>query len=591
MKRILLLCFLLIIVFTGSTSTQVESAVNTQVLFEFDKGSYYENEIIHLTIHVYNFQALFGFQVDIMEDTPVFSIPTNSLKPYTISNDCILSNGTEWINETDSQIATIIYTKDLDQALGEDYTDNSLLVRIDLIAEQDITNIYEIFSVSNNFDDLEYGDANTIVKLSNKAGDELLYDYYVDQTAPVISGQNDYTVDEDTTLPDVLAGVTATDDYDFGVIEVVSDIDTAVDITTPGVYTVTLSAVDAFSNEGTVTVSITVTDLTPPVISGPDIYTYQLTADLPDYVNILTVTDNFDGDIILTVSNVDDSLVDYEVVGDYDVVYTVEDTSGNEATYTLTLEVIDTVLVSSVEFDEESMNIDNNETTLLEYEVFPYNALNRAVTFTSNNLSVVSVDSEGNITTHKSGTATIRVESQDTGVFDEIIVTVNLYTPELTLTSGVDTIYDYVVYSDPGCTVIFKGQNYQCTVESNDYTQAVGEYTITYYYYDSDNVKVYRYRVVKVISYVELGVIEVAQGIDTIFKGDTWIDPGCVTSGCTVISNNVNEDVVGTYEVVYQLSTDSRVTKTRYVNVYSQTPYSNTTAVIIDKRKEGDYLA
>ena len=96
------------------------------------------------------------------------------------------------------------------------------------------------------------------------------------------------------------------------------------------------------------------------------------------------------------------------------------DTSGNNVSETETFTGNCTINVTEAKVEVERITLDNNSLTLteggvatLKATVAPDNASNKAVTWTSSNADVATVDSNGTVTARKEGTADITVASQE----------------------------------------------------------------------------------------------------------------------------------------------------------------------------------
>jgi oligopeptide transport system substrate-binding protein len=167
-------------------------------------------------------------------------------------------------------------------------------------------------------------------------------DTVVDEENPVISGMRDvtYVIDQSAT-PNFSEGVTAFDNLDGNITSKLAVDATAVDLTTPGSYTVTYTVSDLSGNEATESITVTVSDLTAPTIAGITGMTYVIstaTVD-PNYLDGVTASDNVDGDLTADIV-VDYSAVDLAVEGLYEVTYVVEDGAGNSSpVYTAYLQV------------------------------------------------------------------------------------------------------------------------------------------------------------------------------------------------------------------------------------------------------------
>lgn len=76
-----------------------------------------------------------------------------------------------------------------------------------------------------------------------------------------------------------------------------------------------------------------------PVITGDATLSIEVGEGAPNWLNLITVTDEEDGTIVLDATNVNLDNVDISKTGSFDVVYTVKDSGGKETTFTLTVSV------------------------------------------------------------------------------------------------------------------------------------------------------------------------------------------------------------------------------------------------------------
>jgi len=81
--------------------------------------------------------------------------------------------------------------------------------------------------------------------------------------------------------------------------------------------------------------------------------------------------------------------------------------------------------VSGVELDQTELTLGVGKKAKLIAKIMPENAKDKSVTWSSSDSDVVSVDSEGNITAKKAGTATITVTTKDGGYKADVKVTVS----------------------------------------------------------------------------------------------------------------------------------------------------------------------
>lgn len=88
------------------------------------------------------------------------------------------------------------------------------------------------------------------------------------------------------------------------------------------------------------------------------------------------------------------------------------------------------VNVSGVNLKWDSLKLYPGDSTTLQATVSPENATNKNVLWTSSDDSIVSVDTDGKITAHKEGTATITVTTEDGNHFDTTLIEVKNQEPE-----------------------------------------------------------------------------------------------------------------------------------------------------------------
>ena len=158
-------------------------------------------------------------------------------------------------------------------------------------------------------------------------------DVFQDDTAPVITTALDENISDEHCLLhfvgtefDPMEGVSVEDDLDPAPqISEVNNVKPEV----PGEYTIRYKASDASGNESFAVVKVRVIrDETPPVIYG----IYDLSAyagGTISYKKNVKVTDDYDPSPVITV---DSSDVDMSTPGEYTVIYTATDASGNVTT-------------------------------------------------------------------------------------------------------------------------------------------------------------------------------------------------------------------------------------------------------------------
>ncbi|SEM14274.1 protein of unknown function [Aquimarina amphilecti] len=162
----------------------------------------------------------------------------------------------------------------------------------------------------------------------------------ISDNPPVITilGDNPFQLDFGEVFAD--PGATASDDIDGDISSQIQASGT-VDVNTLGEYIITYSVSDSSGNTTEVTRTVNVVDNTSPVIT--------LEGTNPFLVNVGNVfndpganaSDNVDGNLTSEINT--SGTVDVNTPGDYILTYTVEDSSGNTATITRTVRVIDNV--------------------------------------------------------------------------------------------------------------------------------------------------------------------------------------------------------------------------------------------------------
>ena len=164
------------------------------------------------------------------------------------------------------------------------------------------------------------------------------YQYTSENTPPVINAK-DIELLEGKTFNE-LDGVTAKDTEDGDITKNIKVISNNVNTKVPGKYVVTYQITDSQGIPVTKSITVTIIKDEEPVIQATDLlvvigekYTKE------ELIAEILVTDKEDGKI--TNITVDDSKVDYEVIGDYEVTFTAKDSFGHVVTKKITISVIE----------------------------------------------------------------------------------------------------------------------------------------------------------------------------------------------------------------------------------------------------------
>ena len=310
----------------------------------------------------------------------------------------------------------------------------------------------------------------------------------VDTIAPIITvlGNNPETIEVGSTSTYNDAGAIA----DGG--ETVTTTGT-VDTNTVGIYTITYSASDASGNQATATRTVNVVDTTDPVITvlgnNPE------TVEVGSTYNDAGATSD-GGETVTTTGT-----VNANIVGTYTITYTVTDASGNQATATRTVNVVDTTapviqLVGSgtVSVEVGTAYLDAGATALDNYDGDISSSIITSNNVDSNTVGTYLVtydvtDSSGNQATQVSRTVTVTSAPNNPPTINSVSLTPTSPTVTSTLAcspvgasdSDGDTItYGYAWYVNGNAVsstssalsgAFSKGDSVSCTITPNDGTE------------------------------------------------------------------------------------------------------------------------
>lgn len=170
----------------------------------------------------------------------------------------------------------------------------------------------------------------------------------IDTSAPYFqsSGTVISYVDSPITVTEIQNALTAYDEVDGDVSGniTLSDDQYTEFKSVLGSYIIIFEVSDLSGNTTQLQVDVEVVDVLKPVFSnlGPIEAVYPNILSVEDVQSLLSASDNYDGDISDQIVLVSDNYTDYaDVVGSYDMVFSVSDSSGNIQTYTQTINVVD----------------------------------------------------------------------------------------------------------------------------------------------------------------------------------------------------------------------------------------------------------
>lgn len=176
-----------------------------------------------------------------------------------------------------------------------------------------------------------------------------------------------------------------------------------------------------------------------------------------------------------------DSNGNVKAVGAGDAVITVSSKNGKTATCSVH---VTGRPVTGVSLDKENYSLSIGQTGVLNATVYPENAGNKTVHFSSSDPGTVSVDDEGTLTALKSGTVTITVTTDEGGFTDTCTVNVKKGNKKITglsvsygsmtgMTVGETRYVDIKVYPEGASAQDLFIQSSDPAVATMDYTGAV----------------------------------------------------------------------------------------------------------------------
>lgn len=317
-------------------------------------------------------------------------------------------------------------------------------------------------------------------------------------------------------------------------------------------------------------------DTTPPTIT--------ILGDNPTTVEVgSTFTDPgvtvYDQDGSSTYSTT--GTVDTNVLGAYTLTYTAADNSGNQATVTRTVNVVDTTAPAITLVGDSQVNIEVGST---------YTDAGATATdnYDGDISSQIVVVNNVDVNTLGSYTVTYSVSDSSSNAATVATRTVNVVdqtAPTITiLGDNPVTIEAGSTYTDAGATATDNYNNdvtSSITVSSTVDSTITGSYTVTYTVSDASGNQATAVRTVIVEDSTPPTIALIGSNPVTVEAGSTYTDAGAtatdaydgdLTSSITTTSN-VDTNAVGTYTVTYTISDSSAnsATASRTVNVVDTT--------------------
>ncbi len=335
-----------------------------------------------------------------------------------------------------------------------------------------------------------------------------------------------------------------------------------VDSDSLGEYVINYSVSDSSSNTASVTRTIYVVDITNPTIELNGASTVTLTIGETWTDPGATASDNVDGNLTDSISI--NGEVDTTSLGNYQLIYSVSDTSSN------TSSVIRLVTITEVPDTDNPVLTLNGTSTIILSIGDNYVDLGATATDDVDGDLTSSIAVSGAVDTSSVGTYTLTYTVEDstgnTSTIDRIIVVVDNSAPVITL-NGSDTVSLTVgeTWTDPGATAtdnVDGDLTSSITVSGTVDVNSVGTYSVSYIVFDTAGNSSSINRTVYVNAPVDNQPPDIVLSGDSTMVltiGDTFTDPGAtatdnfdgdLTSSITV-SGTVDTSTVGTYTLTY----------------------------------------
>ena len=317
------------------------------------------------------------------------------------------------------------------------------------------------------------GDTRVACTATDGAGNEATASFTVtvrDTTAPAIAlnGATTMSIAMGSTFLD--PGATASDAVDGAVGISASG---AVDTTVPGVYTITYTATDTAKNTATASLTVTVVDKTPPVLTLPATITAEATGSAGAIVTfVASATDTISGSLAASCSPASGSTFP---LGPSTVSCSATDAAGNTASGSFSVTVKDTT--------KPAVTLNGQADATIEAKTA---FVDPGATATDGVSGTLPVTISGTVNTNAVGVYTLTYTATDasanSGSASRTVRVVDTTRPVVTL-NGVSavTIEAGAVFTDPGATAVDTLAGVlPVTVTGTVQTTVVGTYTLTY---------------------------------------------------------------------------------------------------------------
>lgn len=434
-----------------------------------------------------------------------------------------------------------------------------------------------------------YGSFSNKVCGGNKNGEYEDYRLYInpDITPPVItlSGPDTVYMEQGDTYKD--SGYVAIDNLDGNITpKVVITVAPKFNNLIPNTYTFSYNVKDAAGNAAMTKKRIVIVK---PDKVGPKIVLYGNENDTVEVFNsytdpgVASAYDLVDGNLLSQV--VTSGTVNTNVVGVYQITYSVSDFSGNSTVKIRYVNVVDTIAPVFVMKGTDTV-----------YHAVNTTYVDAGYTVTDNYWSGVdiTVNMSSNVNAKVLGTYKVIYTVEDKsgnkgGPFERIVIVLDNQGPTITLNGNMtETIEGNTVYTDPGYTVsdnydkgtivVTVAGTYHVAFDPSMKATALGTYTITYTASDATGNKTIVTRTINVVDTKKPVITLVGSPTLSVCRWDTYKDAGYTVSdnfsdsaNITVkMSNSVSTSLDGLQSFRY-IATDASGNKSysdyRYILV------------------------
>lgn len=500
-----------------------------------------------------------------LEVTISGSVDTSNVGQYTLTYSAIDEAGNEStltrrVNVIDSvaPVISLNATQVLKHAYGTEYQE------LGAVAFDDVDGEVEV--VTSGSVDINAIGANTIsYSAKDVAGNQSTLTrtvHVTDLTPPILTlnGQSQVTAAYGIKYDDL--GALANDDLDGAVdVRMTGKVNTQV----IGEHTITYHAQDAAGNLSRKTRSVSVLDLTAPVItlngSADSIATYGF-----EYKELgATAKDDLDGDVSVDITG----SVNSHALGDYTVSYSAKDTAGNESRLTRKVKVQD--LTAPV------IRLNGDEAIITPYGL-EYNEL--GATATDDLDPQVHVEVLGKIDTLAIGEQSITYRAMDAAgnqsTLTRKVTVADLTAPIITLNEADTLITAYgFAYIEPGAIATDNlDSRVEVTAVGEVNSNVLGDYKVTYSAQDKAGNQSTLSRTVTVKDLTPPVITLNGESSLTSIYLEKYIELGATASDDldrnvdVEISGEVNNSQLGDYRITYS-ATDKAGNTGKYTRTVS----------------------